>query len=153
MLSLHFCSVSASLDKGWLCCSQTAVSLRLGRLDHTRARLCRLLQTTWQFKMWFLPPRNKPARGLRACLFIRRCMNPAQNKTRHFLFSHRTVGHPACTVAQVEVTVFMLQVNKAAVALIQPSFCKYTAVAEHWASGGERGGDLATPNQSLTDYC
>lgn len=69
------------------------------------------------------------------------------------LVSCSTSGQPACIVAQMEVSMFMLEVNKAASALIQPSFCKYTAVAEQWASRGERRGDLATPNQSLTDYC
>lgn len=48
---------------------------------------------------------------------------------------------------------FMLQVNKAASNLIEPWFCKYTDVAQQWVGGGEQRGDLAVPNQSLTDYC
>lgn len=67
--------------------------------------------------------------------------------------SSLTCRHLECIVPQVEVTLFMLQVNKAVSSLILPCFCKYTAVAEQLVNRGERKGDLATPNQSLTDYC
>lgn len=46
------------------------------------------------------------------------------------LVSSSAGGHPECVSTQVEVTVLMLQVNKAASPLKQPSFCKYTAAVE-----------------------
>lgn len=68
------------------------------------------------------------------------------------LVSSFTGGHPEPVVIHVEVTMYMQQVHKNYTSQ-HTHLSVNTAQVKQRASGGEQVGGLATPNQSLTDYC
>ena len=57
------------------------------------------------------------------------------NKNMSLLVLFVIESHPSHMSTQVELTMFVFQVNKAYSSLIQPSSCRLTAVAERGAGG------------------